>query len=401
MCLGKKKKQKLDEDESLVKPKLKRSASQAELVRSNSYVGLDELMTNSSRKIVSTGDTSLAEKKQKKIKVAGEEEDEELNDEGLVDVKAVDFSVIGVFSRENSKQHGVEWYKKMQPDTKNHPTMSSRLRVDEKEYDSLLDRQARTEVTTGFSDQVNELFRDKWIPHVIVVLEGETKDEPITLSTRVQDKDIDLSYTRSRFFEGKINSGKRKEHRRDMTVYIRDDLKGVYTVSIEEIPIGKGVQQAFGINYRTEEGTNYRTLVVHMKNEFASQSDVKTTHQAFEDYAKEALKGDNPIVVTGYIGDTNFNDPMYPNSVASMGGHSSKGETLNPEGSGSVNETNFMQHIPLGEGSIKHSVRQPSTLNYVFPDTNPAVDHPSIVGYTAHSSKIHGRDSKFNTAYYD
>lgn len=401
MCFSKKKKRKTkgDEEEGLAKPKLKRSASQANLVRSNSFVGLDQL-TISARKIVSTGDTDLGEKKQKKRKVT--EDEEEFNGGGLAEAKPVDYSVIGVFSRENSKQHGKEWFRKMLPDTDSHATESSKKRVKKAEHDTLLNRQARTEVTTGFGDQVNELFKNKWIPHVIVVLEGKTEDEPISLSTKVKNEDIDLSYTRSDFYQGKINDGSRKEHRRDMTVYIRDDMKGVYTVTLEEIPVGKGVQQAFGINYQTEDGTNYRTLVVHMKNEFAgSDDDVETTHQAFEDYAKKALAGDNPVVVTGYIGDTNYNKPKYPNSVASMGGHSLAGETLNPEGSGSVDETNFMQHIPLGEESRKHSVRQPSTLNYVFPDTNPSVDHPSIAGYTAHSSSIRGRDSKFNSSYYE
>jgi hypothetical protein len=406
MCFSKKKKRKTKEkeEEGLAKPKFKRSASQANLVRSNSFVGLDQL-TISARKIVSTGDTDLVEKKQKKRRVS--EEDDKLNDGGLAEAKPVDYSVIGVFSRENSKQHGKEWFRKMLPDKDSHATESSKKRVKKAEHDTLLNRQARTEVTTGFGDQVNELFKDKWIPHVIVVLEGETEDGSISLSTKVKNEDIDLSYTRSDFYQGKINNGSRNEHRRDMTVYIRDDMKGVYTVTLEEIPVGKGVQQAFGINYQTEDGTNedgtnYRTLVVHMKNEFAdSDNDVETTHQAFEDYAKKALEGDNPVVVTGYIGDTNYNKPKYPNSVASMGGHSLAGETLNPEGSGSENETNFMQHIPLGKESGKHSVRQPSTLNYVFPDTNPSVDHPSIAGYTAHSSRIRGRDSKFNSRYYE
>jgi hypothetical protein len=51
-----------------------------------------------------------------------------------------------------------------------------------------------------------------------------------------------------------------------------------------------------------------------------------------------------------------------------------------------------------------YSVKQPSTLTQLILTPNAtnreAIDHPSIMCYTAHNGEISGRDSNFNKGYY-
>ena len=112
------------------------------------------------------------------------------------------------------------------------------------------------------------------------------------------------------------------------------------------------------------------------------------------------------MVVTGYVGDTNYPKPMQERSAPSMGGILPQGGTLRPQSSGAQQETNFMQSIALEpKGAARHRVKQPSTLNYVFVNTDAAsrvaTDHPSIMHYTSHEQSIVGRNPDAFPEYYE
>ena len=146
----------------------------------------------------------------------------------------------------------------------------------------------------------------------------------------------------------------------------------------------------------TKDGIRYQSLAVHIPNQFiGSKSKEIDTHRAFQGYAEKQSTKDEPLVVVSYFGDTNFSTPIKRFSSPSMGGHSSTGQTLNPQSSSSKKETHFMQSIPLSDGHKNHSVLQPSTLNYVFinpdSDNREAVDHPSFIQYVAHNSELVGK----------
>ncbi|RPG32277.1 MAG: hypothetical protein CBB72_010975 [Muricauda sp. TMED12] len=405
--MGKKKKQKLGEDESLAKPKLKRSASQLGLVDTNSFDG-DEVLTIPRRKVVKE-DVSSPELKKAKVE---EENEDELTGGGLSDEVEYDHSVIGIFSREAYETSmGVNWRNQMEPNTDRLATKISKKRVDAKDQQGLFDRQNRTK-ESAYGDQINALFKNKMIPHVIAVIEGETEEEPITLKTKVKETELSLKYERKEYKKGlKITKrGERQiesaEPRQHLTVYVRDDMTDVYSVSTVEIPRSykgeKRKMKAVAIDYETTDGKKYRTLVVHIKNDYASgNKQVRQSHEAFKAYARDVASKEGRVV-TGYIGDTNYDKPFYERSVPSMGGYSSSGEHINPRASANnTRDTNYMQHIPLDDQADEYSVRQPSTLNYVFPETGSVTDHPSILGYTAHKKRLKGRNSKVNPSYYD
>lgn len=309
-----------------------------------------------------------------------------------------DFSIIACFSREAFKHFGKKWEEKMNANTLDYVTKSSLSKVNSSETTKLLSLQSRSVVGTDFEKQVQKLLENKTIPHVIAVIEGKEEKASLSLSTKVDDKSIDVPYTRVKYVQGVTSNGT-SDNKQSMNIYVRDDMKGVYTISeesVKHVSTNKMISSV-AVNYATEDGINFRTLVVHIPNEFiGSSSKESSTHLSFQRYATEQGKASSPVVVTSYFGDTNYSKPMSLFSAPSMGGHSSTGDTLNPQSSGAIKETHFMQSVALSEGHSKHSVLQPSTLNYVFINgdsvNREATDHPSFIHYVAHDSRLSGKN---------
>ncbi|MBV8390835.1 MAG: hypothetical protein JO080_13615 [Mucilaginibacter sp.] len=360
---------------------LRRSASQAKLTRSNSVDRLDKPLEHDKRKRAREEDIKLGTGAMK------------------------DFSVIGVFSREAFENFGKAWKTVMSSDSLQRPTKVSKMDAKPTEISDRLGRLSSSTITTGFEDQVQALFENRTVPHVIAVIEGKKEQASFSLKTRVEDKPVGLSYTRTTFSQG-LNAKGSIDDKQSMSFYVRDDMKAAYSFSEVSVEHGDEVIRSVAIDYKTQDGNMYRSLVVHIPNQFVGTgAKESTTHQAFEGYAKATAIQKNPVVVTGYLGDTNFQRPYFKDSVPSMGGHLSSGDALNPRGSGAQSkDTHFMQHVPVGEDQGGHSVMQPATLNYLFlkPDdvNREATDHPSMIAITAHGSEISGRDPAVLPDYY-
>lgn len=310
-----------------------------------------------------------------------------------------DFSTIAVFSREASENFGRNWKARMSPDTHETATKKSRKGFSVKDIGRLLSRQSKGTYGPNFKEHVQGLLENKTSPHVIAVIEGKQESDSFSLKTQLDGKLIDVKYTRLDYAQG-FNSLGAKDNKQSMSIYVREDMTKVYSVSRENIPHNNGEDiSALGVNYSTTDGTRYRSLIVHIPNDFVGKKSLnKDTHNSFLNYATNAGKGPSPVVVTSYFGDTNYGSPASDFSSPSMGGHLPDGRTLNPQSSSAKKETHFMQSAALRDGEKRHSVLQPSTLNYVFinPDKNnkEATDHPSVMQYTAHSSVLAGRDFK-------
>lgn len=308
--------------------------------------------------------------------------------------KVQDVSLVAVFSREGFENFGRKWKELMDQVTPKMATNSSRKGFTEQEISPSLSLQNRTRPDSKFENQMRALMEGKSIPHVIAVIEGKKEQSDFSLRPKVDDKILDVLYTQKRYEQGTNNAGS-LDNKQSTIIYVRKDVEDVYSFTSETIRRGHDSIKAVAINYATEDGTEYQSLVVHIPNKFIGTKAKETvTHEAFQTYAKN-MKGKK--VVTGYLGDTNYSSPVTKYSSPSMGGHLSDGSTLNPQSSGAKVETHFMQSVPLSDDHDKHCVLQPSTLNYVFltpDDDNPeSTDHPSFMHYTLHDSLLKGRQN--------
>lgn len=324
-------------------------------------------------------------------------QDRHTSSTGLKKEDFKDYSVIAVYSREAFESFGKKWKQKMNSDTLERATKSSRLGVDSKEVSKLLNLQSRHLVETDFEKQLQKLIENKTLPHMIAVIEGREEKESVSLSTKVDEKAIDVPYKRLKYLQGTSSKGG-KDNKQSMSIYVRDDMKSVYRVS--EVKVDhkstKKKIKALAIDYATTDDTKYRTLVVHIPNEFiGTKSKEEDTHSSFQTYAEEQRK--SSITVTSYFGDTNYSSPVNKFSSPSMGGHTTTGGFLNPQSSSAKKETHFMQSIGVSSKDKKHSVLQPSTLNSIFINSDKtireATDHPSLIQYVAHDQPLKGRTS--------
>jgi hypothetical protein len=309
-----------------------------------------------------------------------------------------DFSVIAVFSREAFENFGKTWKVKMNTDSLERATLKSRTEVSIADATALLSLQSRSVLDPDFQAQVQALLEKKTSPHVIAVIEGKQEMASFSLKTQVEGSAIDVPYTRAKYIQGSNSKGA-SDNKQSMSFYIRDDMKGVYRISEEVVTHKSGKKiSAIGVNYSTKDGTQYRSLIVHIPNEFiGNKTKEDDTHASFRSYA-EAEKMKTPsVIVTSYFGDTNYSTSKSAYSSPSMGGHLPSGATLHPQSSGAKKETHFMQSVPLSENHSGHSVLQPSTLNYVFihsdDDNREATDHPSMMQYVGHDKQLVGRGS--------
>jgi len=309
-----------------------------------------------------------------------------------------DFSVMAVFSREAFENFGKKWKAKMNTETLELATPSSRKGVSDVEMKKILDLQAKTLLGTDFKAQVGALLDNKTSPHVIGVIEGKEELASFSIKAKAEDKEVDVTYTRVGYIQGE-NAKHHSDYKQSMSLYVRDDMRDVYNISKETVSHGAKSINSLGVNYATKDGTKYQTLIVHIPNEFiGNKGKEEATHQAFADYAEQQRLKTKPVIVTSYFGDTNYSSSIRDYSSPSMGGHLKDGSTLNPRSSGANKETHFMQSVPLNEGASSHSLLQPSTLNYVFinpdEDNREATDHPSIMQYVALNNELEGRPDK-------
>ncbi len=301
--------------------------------------------------------------------------------------EATDHSKIAVFSRESKSSFAKKFWLKIDKSEEKRVTKSSLGDADT--IKKFVGRQPLFQ-SDNFETQVEHLFKDKNHPHVIAVIEGKEEEAN---SIEIEEG---VRYTKVLFKKG-VDINNHIDDRQSMNIYVRDDMKDAYKIENETVMHDGKQISVVRVDYETLDKKIYRSLVVHIPNEFlGSDTKEKAMNSSFETYAKK-VKKEQGITVTCYLGDTNYKGPMFENSVASMGGHLSSGKTLSPQCSSAQTDTNFMQSIPLGDDSTEYEVKQPSTLNYVKTDIGASTigtDHPSIMTYTSHTSPISGRKPK-------
>jgi len=306
-----------------------------------------------------------------------------------------DFSVVAVFSREAFENLGIKWEQDMHKETLDLATMKSRKGVDDDEVRKMLGNLLKTKHGSDFQAQSQALLLNKTSPHVIAVLEGKKERSSFSIKAKAGDKEIDVDYVFIEYLQGKNVLG-HNDNRQSMGFYVREDMIGAYKISRETVWHGDKEIIMAGVNFETENH-KYRTLVVHFPSALLGSKALEDElHATFEEYGATQLQ-ENKIVVTSYFGDTNFMFAKDPYSLPSMGGHLSTGGTLNPRSSAAKKTTSYIQAVPLNPGRKDHSVLQPSTLNYLFIDTDEdnreATDHPSILHHTALDGEIKGKSA--------
>lgn len=359
----------------------KRSASQERKNRSSSLDGRGSKLEHRGRK-------------------RAREDDNYLASEDIIDV-----SVIGVYSREAFENYGKKWKKIRESNPAGLTTKKSRIEVDPNVVSERLSLLHTTHVSTGFQDQINALFKDRVIPHVIVVIEGKEEQSSLKIGSRVDDKDIELDYTKKPYVQGR-NSLRSIDDKQSMNVYVRNDMELVYTITEEYVKKGNEKIKCIGLNYQTYDGKEYKkymSLVVHIPNSFiGSPGKDEETHKAFEAYATK--KKEEGIIVTNYLGDTNYQNAMSSNSGPSMGGILPDGKTLIAKGSPAKKDKIFIQSVSLGPGDSEYTILQPAALNIVHltPDAQnrESTDHPSMNHFTAHKYDIARRNPDRAPGYY-
>lgn len=320
-----------------------------------------------------------------------------------------DFSVIAVYSREASRNFAKTWEQlinRTQSDSSELFGITTEQQHDSPENAIFLIQKLKfTRQSTDLEIQIKALLENRMIPHIIAVIEGPAGPDKINIEYDLESQKVTLPYVQRHFFKGADING-RPDAKQNMTFYARKDMCDAYAFVNVEIKCDENeIIKCTAIDYKAESDTLFRSLVVHIPNKFTStKADVAATYKAFVNYAQIMAKESKPIVVTGFLGDTNFADAYFKNSVPSIGGHLSDGNTLNPQSSGAKRATNFMQSIPVIEKPSCHCVLQPATTNYVTiasdEENKVATDHPSLIHFTAHNSVIVGRNPDAISGYY-
>ena len=314
-----------------------------------------------------------------------------------------EISKIGIFSREAFGKLGEEYKERISEVDGGLPLDRSSLKKfsgSAEQIEILRGKQSVTEQDSA-ENQFSATFSGKNIPHVVAVIEGRALAAEISTTHTLAGQEVTPSFTKVEFHLGKRNNGG-SDARQNVTFYVRNDLKDAYHIGQRNINVpGYGDYNVGVVSFKTfdpdtEKNSNFETLVVHIPHLFVgNNSKEEATHQALLNYA-ESRKGSG-VIVTGYIGDTNYKSEIQPNSVPSVGGHGTKTladgvskETLNPKGNSSKKKDRpFIQHVAL-DTSGESITFQPSTVNLALPTSKEdgSIDHPSIEGYTAVSGRI-------------
>ncbi len=311
-------------------------------------------------------------------------------------------SCIAVFSRESSENFARGYGAKILADDHNRVIPSSRSAISDAEVDKKLSLCPTSIVNGGLEDQVQALFLDKTLPHIIAVIEGaEDPGSLINIAVNFGVGQITLPYEKLPFMQG-TNAALRDDNKQSITLYRRIDLAKAYEVGEVTVPHGAESIKCAGVRYRVGKEI-FETLIVHMPNKFVGSDDLDiATIKSFKNYAMLAALGKPAITVTSFIGDTNFKKQRQENSALGIGGKTSDGGSINPQCSSSSSPTHFMQAISLGFGK-SHVVLKPSQLNNVLLPAGKkkiAIDHPSFMHRTGHRGRIEDREPSKLTAWY-
>jgi hypothetical protein len=145
-----------------------------------------------------------------------------------------DVSVIAVYSWEAFENFGKKWKQKMDTDSRDWATKSSRMGKDPKELTKLLSKQSRQRIGIDFEKQMTKLLENKTIPHVIAVIEGKQEKSKFTISTTIGEEAKSIPYTRVAYVQG-TNAKGASDNKQSMSIYVRDDMREVYSISHETV----------------------------------------------------------------------------------------------------------------------------------------------------------------------
>lgn len=322
----------------------------------------------------------------------------------------VDAMKIAVFSQEGTGHFS----KSFHPFAKHSKNMWS---VDEK--DNLYNKNALTGKKnkllnninikgTKFNTQpevLNSLLKDKDIPTVIAVIEGNRADlNPVVKIKTAEGKVRTYLLADTHMTGHNVNQ--------TMNFYVRKNMKNGVEIKEVEIPATnkEGEKSSFMVGQISftagtgAESKQYSTLVTHIPNEFVgNELSDDLTHQAIMDYAK--AQTDRTVVA--YTGDTNYTKKMGKFTLLAAGGNAGDVYVTPPNSTqvGKLNKSNepevtrdgklkdrsfFMQTVPLMEADKSFSVSQPSMLNLVRPNykNKTDTDHPSMMTYVPLSAKL-------------
>ncbi|MEO9901066.1 hypothetical protein [Nisaea sp.] len=312
---------------------------------------------------------------------------------------AVDACKIAIISREAGHVFTPNYQAQQAGQQGEFSTKESRARVTQTGRSALIKRIKFGDPGLSTDRRASHMLFDKETPHIIAVIEGldDVADSEGYLSLNQGPTRGESRFKILAKHQGK-NAAGGNDAKQNFFILVRSDLEDVYHAAPVDVPHESQTIPCMGVNYETEDGRKYQTLIVHIPHKFLGNSAKEgSTHDAFKQYAV-SMAGET--TVTGYIGDTNYSKPMTHRSNPSTAGFERQAggwaAELNPRASGAQSEKHFMQHVPLGtpEGV---SVLQPSTLHPVKVGndqesrTRPGIDHPSIMGRIVHNSLLKGR----------
>lgn len=307
-----------------------------------------------------------------------------------------DSFIIGLFSLEASATHAKKFHGKLKDKTTlfNHTVKGN---ISEEIKEEFSKNVAYTD-EKSIENALIALFKAKWPPHVIPVIEGNRNsfNENVTIPNNDGEKHVYKLH--SFYIQGK-NALDYSDDKQSMHFYVREDMKDVMLIqeTVIQIDPTKNFKVA-EIIFETESDKKYSVLIPHIPNDFVkNQKDCDNVHTAFKTYAENELKKN--IIVTGYIGDTNYKKAIKAHSEPSFGGNvegNDDNHYIVPTSSSAAKHTYFMQAIALNETINSFAMQQPSTLNLVnINNTTENTDHPSIQTKILLDSTIKGR--KYNT----
>lgn len=249
-----------------------------------------------------------------------------------------------------------------------------------------------------YQSAFSEILKNKEPAHCVPIVEGPRDDLPNFFTTE-DCRGKSYRYERNAFYlQGKTDKGA-KDDRQSINFYLRSDAQNIFSFEEVEIPCssGKGFP-AVEIIFSTVDEQKFSTLVVHIPNRLTgSQKACKAVHQDLEKYAEQRKNQDN-IILSGYVGDTNYQNLAQENSQPSYGGNQGK-NYKSPTSSGAKERTYFMQGVSLAK-SKRVRFSQPSTLNQVKLDHTKTTntDHPSIQIIIQMDAKIKNKNRKVVSA---
>ncbi|MEP1327709.1 hypothetical protein [Pseudophaeobacter sp.] len=256
------------------------------------------------------------------------------------------------------------------------------------------------------SRRIEFALKGKELPHVIAVIEGEFIEEELDLeigdvstsrekceSTFRQARSVKFKRVFKRQGKTKIGTGDAKQN---ITMFVREGMSNFYNFENADVKPVKGggsiSTPGVAINFETENGNKYQHIITHLPNDLRKSPKFAIPAMV----AHAGTLGKRTLVAVS--GDLNFHNEFQPGSAPSVGGvlqHDLKKRqfTLSPASSSAKRDTNFIQSIPIAQGT-SHTFFQPAALPQVL-DSKKSVgsskiasDHPSIMTFVAFDSPL-------------